>query len=626
MNSRFKRNVLKGIDRYFPPVFAFFFLFLLSGKFRHSVISARYFKTVKIDKKSIFYNIISQNERNDILVRIYKEIDKNPDFKDYTHIFSVNDLSELDIRKYRRNSNVKIVKKGSLKANKSFYSSKFYFSTSTLDPFYIKRTEQIFALFSEISLSKEDYFQDDILEINRVSRMIIASDYFIDSEHVFENLKKISRSFELFNGLYINSDSIEEIVDTIFKQNYTPEMVDQVEKRKTKILIFPGPMNANGVTTSFLSLLNVLDYEKHDITVFLSEIERNRDFQARICEKAKVLYQETDNFMTIREYQKALAFRRQGARTSSDIPIDSYGRTIKSIFADTEFDVVINYHGYQPDDAAKLCFGIKSHRKVIYMHNDLDKDRRIKQPQLRSVFSTYQYYDSLFCVSADSLKANLKGMAAYVKSEFGVDLSDKMGFSRNLIEPDKIRLKSKINLDSHFSVPQSGICNFITIGRLSPEKNHKRLFESFKQVKLAHREVCLYVVGDGSLSSELHTFVSEMGLDRAVVFIPFIANPYPLLAACDCFVLSSDIEGQPITILEALTLNKPVIATDIAGPHDLLKDGYGTLVDCSAVALSQSMIEFIVNGKVFNRKIFDAESYVEEVKRDFEEKVLRGKK
>ncbi len=123
-------------------------------------------------------------------------------------------------------------------------------------------------------------------------------------------------------------------------------------------------------------------------------------------------------------------------------------------------------------------------------------------------------------------------------------------------------------------------------------------------------------------SAALRARAAALGLGDAAVFIPFLANPYPLLAACDCFVLSSDIEGQPVTVLEALTLGKPVIATDIPGPRDLLKNGEGRLVAPTAEALADAMAAFAASGKVMDRIPFDAEAYVAAAGRIFAEKVL----
>lgn len=397
------------------------------------------------------------------------------------------------------------------------------------------------------------------------------------------------------------------------------------KQRKRRILLYPGPMNPNGVTTSFISLLSSFDYSLWNVAVLIPYDGKNREFQARIDTRAGIFYLGASDAFSFSEYAVHARFIKHGANHLENLPVSAYTRTMNRVFSGIQFDTAVNFHGYQPGDAARIAFGVKADKRVVFLHNDLERDRKIKQPQLRSVFSVYKFYEKLFCVSADSLKANIKGMAAYVKSEFGQELSSRMDYVRNLVDPGIIRLKSKEGFDGSIALPAAGVCSFITIGRLSPEKNHKRLIEAFLKVNQKYPETHLYVVGDGSLHSNLHHLATSLGLSDKIIFISFTANPYPLLAACDCFVLSSDIEGQPITILEALTLDKPIISTDIAGPHDLLKEGYGKLVEQNPEALAQAMIDFIDNGRKMDRLTFDAEAYVFEVRDEFKRKVLGEK-
>ena len=81
-------------------------------------------------------------------------------------------------------------------------------------------------------------------------------------------------------------------------------------------------------------------------------------------------------------------------------------------------------------------------------------------------------------------------------------------------------------------------------------KNHLRLLKAFLSSTKEYSNVRLYIVGQGVMKSELVSFTQEQMLADKVVFIDYLVNPYPLLKLCDCFVLSSDIEGQPMVILK----------------------------------------------------------------------------
>ena len=427
-----------------------------------------------------------------------------------------------------------------------------------------------------------------------------------------------------FQCLYVGDDdgkASERTVDLVFGGKSDARVYRRNRDRR-RVVFHPGPMNPNGVTTSFLALLGSLDYSRWDVAVILPEDQRNHIFQARMDSRAAVFYPGAPDGFTYAEYVAHVQFIQHGAREADDLPVVAYERFMDRMFSGVSFDVAVNFHGYQPGDAVRMAFGVRAGRKVIFLHNDLERDRQIKQPQLRSVFSTYKFYDRLFCVSVDNLKANLEGMVAYVRKSFGDELEERMDYVRNLMEPESIVAKSSEKLDAGYSTPGGGTCSFMTIGRLSLEKNHERLLRAMKIVLDSGVQARLYLVGDGRQSKSLRKLASSLGLGESVVFISFLANPYPLMAACDCFVLSSDIEGQPITVLEALTLGKPVISTDIPGPRDQLKDGFGWLVAPDAEALATAMIKFIQQERQMDRKHFDTVAYVAEVKQEFRTKVL----
>jgi CDP-glycerol glycerophosphotransferase len=418
-----------------------------------------------------------------------------------------------------------------------------------------------------------------------------------------------------------DGNASRRVIDLVFGSK-DDSKVYRRENRKKRLLFLPGPMNPNGVTTSFIALLSSLDYSRWDAAVLLPSYVKNQEFQSRLDPRAGIFYIGAPDMFSLQEYSKHSRFIKRGIRERSDLPETAYTRSIQRVFAELHFDIAVNFHGYQPGDAAYIAVGVNTDKRVAYLHNNLERDRKTKQPQLHSVFSVYKLYDKLLCVSEDSLEANIQGMADYVKTTFGDELEKKMDFARNLINPIDIRSKSQELLDENLVRGDCEACRFITIGRLSPEKNHIRLLDAFAAVLKSYPEAILYIVGDGPLSSVLHRRASSLGIKKSIVFIPFTANPYPLLKACDCFVLSSDYEGQPITILEALTFGKAVISTDIPGPRNQLKGGYGQLVQPNSETLASAMMNFIADGKNMNSIYFDAEAYVSEVKSEFSKKVL----
>ena len=139
-----------------------------------------------------------------------------------------------------------------------------------------------------------------------------------------------------------------------------------------------------------------MDYDKYNIIVLLPNDYSNRQNQQRINKKAKVFYQVTTDGFRRREYVKAERLKILGLRKEEPELTTAYRRNMRRIFTDLEFDTVINFNGYSASWAAKLYFGLKAKKKVIYLHNDLNKDRKIKNPGLHSVFSLYRFMTSCF--------------------------------------------------------------------------------------------------------------------------------------------------------------------------------------------------------------------------------------
>ena len=111
------------------------------------------------------------------------------------------------------------------------------------------------------------------------------------------------------------------------------------------------------------------------------------------------------------------------------------------------------------------------------------------------------------------------------------------------------------------------------IGNFSPEKNHLFLLDIFSDFQKTHPEVKLICVGDGILFDTIKDEVRNRGLERTVYLLGFRKDIPQLLAAADCFVLSSLVEGVPGVVLEAAIQKKPTVATNVGGVGEVLENG-----------------------------------------------------
>lgn len=112
-----------------------------------------------------------------------------------------------------------------------------------------------------------------------------------------------------------------------------------------------------------------------------------------------------------------------------------------------------------------------------------------------------------------------------------------------------------------------------TISRLDPIKNQAMLLKAFKQAFATNADLRLLIVGDGALREELQALTRALGLEAVVVFTGFQPNPQAYLAAMDVFLLPSLSEGTSMTLLEAMSFEKPSIATAVGGTPEIVRDG-----------------------------------------------------
>ncbi|WP_432546934.1 glycosyltransferase [Kineococcus sp. SYSU DK004] len=152
----------------------------------------------------------------------------------------------------------------------------------------------------------------------------------------------------------------------------------------------------------------------------------------------------------------------------------------------------------------------------------------------------------------------------------------------------------------------SGRTRLVAAGRLAEQKGFDVLLDAVARVVAAGRDVELVLVGAGPLREVLQRQVAELGLGEHVELAGHVADPQPLLAGADLFVLSSRYEGNgSLVLLEALAHGVPVVATDCpTGPRYVLRDGeVGDLVPVEdPQALADAVLRHLDDPEPLRRK------------------------
>jgi len=131
---------------------------------------------------------------------------------------------------------------------------------------------------------------------------------------------------------------------------------------------------------------------------------------------------------------------------------------------------------------------------------------------------------------------------------------------------------------------------FVCVAWLRPQKNPVLLLESFRRGPASDPRAHLLLVGTGALRSKLERQIGASGLQERVHLLGKRADVPEILNAADVFVLSSDYEGNPLSVMEAMASGKPMICTAVGGVPELVENGCGLLVPPQdAQALSRAM-------------------------------------
>lgn len=113
------------------------------------------------------------------------------------------------------------------------------------------------------------------------------------------------------------------------------------------------------------------------------------------------------------------------------------------------------------------------------------------------------------------------------------------------------------------------------IGLLEPHKNQHRLIFAFSIFEKTHPEYRLRICGGGYLEQELKDYAASLGINDKIIWMGKIPDAYKAIAEDDFFVLSSDFEGMPNALMEAMAMGMPCISCDCVpgGARELINDG-----------------------------------------------------
>jgi CDP-glycerol glycerophosphotransferase (TagB/SpsB family)/glycosyltransferase involved in cell wall biosynthesis len=394
-----------------------------------------------------------------------------------------------------------------------------------------------------------------------------------------------------------DGDATARVVDVVFR-GADPDVRDDFADGRRSLLIHLGGMVPNGLTASALSLLDAIDHDRFDVSVSFPYVAtpQRLALMTRINPLVRLFPQPAGTSASkirmklLVAANTCLPGRPRLLRTAY---AELFRQEWRRSFGDSRFDHVVDFSGYAPY-WTKLLTGRTCGSLSIMLHNDMcaeltnaGRDRRLRA-NLKAAMAFYRAADALVSVSESLHEVNRTRLAGWAPES-------RFTHARNTVSAARV-----LRLAQDGALPaRPGVRTFVTAGRLSPEKNHERLVRAFAQLHEGEAAIRLVVLGAGPLLDSLRALVDELRLADAVTLAGHQDNPFPAMAAADCFVLSSDYEGQPMVLLEALVIGLPIVSTAFGSVRDALPAGTGLVVARDVDALADGMRAFL-RGEVPN--------------------------
>jgi N-acetylgalactosamine-N,N'-diacetylbacillosaminyl-diphospho-undecaprenol 4-alpha-N-acetylgalactosaminyltransferase len=140
----------------------------------------------------------------------------------------------------------------------------------------------------------------------------------------------------------------------------------------------------------------------------------------------------------------------------------------------------------------------------------------------------------------------------------------------------------------------------VNVGRLEKQKNHELLINAFSKVNKKLPETRLLIIGEGSQRNKLSNLIGELNLNSKIQLVGQLENPFTYVSKSHLFVLSSDFEGFPNALVEAMICGCPVISTDCpSGPNEILiNKENGILIPTGDVEAMKNAIVYMLKDRV----------------------------
>lgn len=252
----------------------------------------------------------------------------------------------------------------------------------------------------------------------------------------------------------------------------------------------------------------------------------------------------------------------------------SVWKKLKALITDRQIDL-LHAHDYKTDLLALLLSRATGTRAIATVHGWTGHSARERYGYYPADKRVLARFPRLIAVSSDIARELVDHGADPARVTTVLNAIDPQQFVRDRSRVAEERRKLGIE-PHHIAIGD--------VGRLEPQKRFDLLIEAFAVVHARRPDTRLVIAGDGSLKKALLAQRDALGLTDSVIMTGHVTDVIGLHHALDLFVQSSDYEGTPNSVLEAMAMETPIVATEAGGTAELVFDGeHGRIIPVGRV-------------------------------------------
>jgi glycosyltransferase involved in cell wall biosynthesis len=299
-------------------------------------------------------------------------------------------------------------------------------------------------------------------------------------------------------------------------------------------------------------------------TILLGASRSDRDeFAITVC----YLRDARDQVFRIDERARALGVDYVEVPERHSFDLSSWSR-LRALVRERRIEIV-HAHEYKTDLLAWLLARAEGIRALATVHGwtgHSSKERFVYYPVDKQIL---RRFPRLIAVSSQIREELIRHGAAPDRVQTILNGIDAVAFRRDRAKEAEARAAFGLAADAVV---------IGSVGRLEPQKRFDLLIEAFAACRPSHPRLVLVIAGEGSERARLSAVIQRLGLESSCRLLGHCTDVGLVHHACDYFVQSSDYEGTPNSVLEAMAFETPVVATVAGGTAELVRDGIDGLL------------------------------------------------